>query len=337
MKIIGAFLFLFITVQSLYAQERLPIIDMHLHAMAADAQGPPPLAMCTPMQFPAWDPNRPYAETFMSTQKTPPCPDPVWSPETDEEVMSQTIEVMERLNIIGVLSGTEPDRIATWLAKAPDRFIPGLILQFNETGAVLPTDSLRSLHLEGRLAVLGEVTNQYAGITPNDDRMKPYWALAEELDIPVGIHVGAGPPGAIYLGFEGYRARHLSPLTMEEVLVRHPRLRVYLAHTGYPMLDDLLAVLYTHPQVYVDISVIVFLLPRPEFYRYLKTIVEAGFGKRVMFGSDQMVWPGVIERAVKVIEDAPFLKEEQKRDIFYNNAARFLRLSDEEIARHHEM
>ena len=43
----------------------------------------------------------------------------------------------------------------------------------------------------------------------------------------------------------------------------------------------------------------------------------------------------MIERAVAVIEEAPFLTEEQKRDILYNNAARFLRLSEEEIARHH--
>lgn len=56
-----------------------------------------------------------------------------------------------------------------------------------------------------------------------------------------------------------------------------------------------------------------------------------------MFGSDQMVWPGTIERAITVIEEAPFLSEEQKRDILYNNAAQFLRLSDKEIARHHGM
>ena len=47
-----------------------------------------------------------------------------------------------------------------------------------------------------------------------------------------------------------------------------------------------------------------------------------------------MVWPGVIERAVAVIEQAPFLTPRQKRDILYNNAARFLRLSEEQIARH---
>ncbi|HUU33124.1 MAG TPA: hypothetical protein VMW48_03615 [Vicinamibacterales bacterium] len=42
------------------AQGHLPVIDMHLHALAADSQGPPPVAMCTPMApFPVWDPARP--------------------------------------------------------------------------------------------------------------------------------------------------------------------------------------------------------------------------------------------------------------------------------------
>ena len=102
------------------------------------------------------------------------------------------------------------------------------------------------------------------------------------------------------------------------------------------MIDDLLAVMYAHPHVYVGIGVIVYTQPRPAFYRFLQRIVEAGYGKRVMFGSDQMVWPETIERSIRVIEEAPFLDDQQKRDILYNNAAKFLRLSDEEIARHHE-
>ena len=106
-------------------------------------------------------------------------------------------------------------------------------------------------------------------------------------------------------------------------------------HAGYPMLDDLLAVLYAHPQVYVDVGVIVWLLPRPEFYRYLRTVVNAGYLRRVMFGSDQMIWSGVIERSIAIIQEGTFLTSQQKRDIMYNNAARFLRLSEEEIQRHH--
>jgi hypothetical protein len=37
-----------------------------------------------------------------------------------------------------------------------------------------------------------------------------------------------------------------------------------------------------------------------------------------------MRWPEAIGWAVEAIEEAPFLSEEQKRDIFYHNAVRFL-------------
>jgi len=108
-------------------------------------------------------------------------------------------------------------------------------------------------------------------------------------------------------------------------------------HAGYPMLENLRALMFSHPQVYVDIGSIVYTEPRAAFYRFLQGIVEAGYGDRVMFGSDQMIWPGVIEPSILAIQEAPFLTSAQKRDILYNNAARFLRLSKAEIARHHSM
>ena len=317
------------------AQPREPIIDVHMHALAAAAQGPPPLGMCTPFpEYAPWDPATPYGASFLAKFKKPACADPVWSPVTDDELMKQTLAIAERANVIGVLSGPA-ERVAAWAKANPRRFIRGLIFQLGEKDTASP-DALRAMHARGELEVFGEVTNQYAGIAPDDPRMEPYWALAEELDMPVGIHIGTGPPGAVYLGASGYRARLHSALTIEDVLVRHPKLRVYIMHAGYPMLDDLLAVLYAHPQVYVDVGIIVYNQPRGAFYRYLQAIVDSGFATRVMFGSDQMVWPGTIERAIDVIEQAPLLSREQKRDIFYNNAARFLRLSKEDMARHRQ-
>jgi predicted TIM-barrel fold metal-dependent hydrolase len=50
-----------------------------------------------------------------------------------------------------------------------------------------------------------------------------------------------------------------------------------------------------------------------------------------------MVWPETIERSIQVIKDAPFLNEAQKRNILYNNAARFLRLDAATIAKHQSM
>jgi hypothetical protein len=173
------------------AQQRLPIIDMHLHASTADASGPPPLALCVPIPaFPTRDPARPWPDIWIEWQKNPPCADPVWSPPTDQALMEQTIAVLERRNIIGVLSGT-PGRVQQWRQAAPDRFIAGFGFQIGREQ--LSPDSLRRLYTDGRFAVLAEVTNQYVGIGPSDSVVEPYLAVAEELDIPVGIHIGTGP------------------------------------------------------------------------------------------------------------------------------------------------
>ena len=50
--------------------------------------------------------------------------------------------------------------------------------------------------------------------------------------------------------------------------------------------------------------------------------------RRIMFGSDEIVWPQTIK--VAIFEAAEFLTPEQKRDIFYNNAVRFLRLDEKQ-------
>ena len=309
-------------------QEHRPVIDMHLHALPADHQGPPPLAMCTPMHFPAWDPAEPYGATFMAMHKQPPCDDPVWSPMTDEELLARTLEVMERRNIVGMLSGT-PDRVAAWMQAAPGRFFPGLVFSPG-SGAPSP-DSLRVLHAAGRLAVLGEVINQYDGIAPDDERMEPYWALAEEFDLPVGIHMGPGPPGAAYeaspvpMKHPDFRMAHGDPMLLEEVLLRHKRLRLWVMHAGWPRRESMMALLYAHPHVYVDTGGLQSdrIVPRAGYYRYLQTLVDNGFGRRVMFASD---FPDQIETGIDAIAAADFLSAAQKADILCNNAARFLRL-----------
>ena len=106
-------------------------------------------------------------------------------------------------------------------------------------------------------------------------------------------------------------------------------------HAAWPMIDELLALLWTHPQVYVDVSGIATDLSNRAFHSYLQQIVDAGFCSRVLYGSDQMIWPELINKSIEAIEAAPFLSEKQKRDIFYNNAARFLKLSQAEINKHH--
>jgi uncharacterized protein len=342
MRILARFGFLLLVcapVASGHAQNRDPIIDMHLHARKADYAGPDPFPMCAPFTvMPRIDAGKPETMGF---NVTPPCENPIPAGKTDDQIIKETVEIMKRRNIIGMVSG-EPELMTKWRAAGGDRIIPGLDLRIaaNPGAAHVATRStanVRQLHARGVFKVLGEVMAEYEGVPANDPRLEPYWALAEQMDIPVGIHMGPGGPGDPYSGSPGYRARNSNPLLLEDVLVRHPKLRVYIMHAGYPFLEPLRALMFSHPQVYVDIASIVYTEPRPAFYRYLQGIVEAGYGDRILFGSDQMIWPGVIEPSIQAIEEAPFLTPSQKRDILYNNAARFLRLSKEEIARHHKM
>jgi predicted TIM-barrel fold metal-dependent hydrolase len=314
------------------AQDPLPVIDMHLHALPAAQNGPPPTAICAPpTEIPALDPAEPWAKYFMNLLKQPECETAIWGPATDKEVMEETIAILQKRNIYGVTSGTLIDE---YIQTGGERILPGL--QFSFFKKELTPEKVEELLSGGKFKVFGEVGIQYNGLSPSDTLFAPYAKIAEELDIPMGIHVGTGPPGAPYLpGIQNYRAKLHSPLVVEELLLRHPKLRIYLMHAGYPMIDDLLAVLWTHPQVYVDIGVICYAIPREAFHTYLERIVEAGFGKRIMFGSDQMNWPGTIEVGLEAVETAGFLSAAQKRDILYNNAARFLRFTPEQIARHH--
>jgi predicted TIM-barrel fold metal-dependent hydrolase len=239
------------------------------------------------------------------------------SPDTPEEYLRDNLALLEKLNIRAVTSGPK-DLVQQWHKAAPDRIIPALWFYRPDEVSL---DWIEEAYHQGHLAVLGEIMTQLVGIPPEDPTLEPIFSLAEKLDIPVGFHMGVGPPG-----FPKYRASLSNPLLLEEVLVRHPAMRFYVMHAAWPMLEEIIHVLCTYPQVYVDTGLIDWILPREGFYNYLRRIVQDGLGDRVMFGSDQMMWPQVIPRAIEAITSADFLSEDQKRDILYRNAARFLHL-----------
>lgn len=278
---------------------RLPIIDMHMHTGLPHEvpEGIP--AICRP------DPC--IGEGYAIT-------DPA-------QLFEKTLEQMERYNIVlGFLSGVDLQAVQKWSKEAPGRFIASpFILKAGNA----ELEKLKVEYESGNFKGMGEIGAQLNGIAPNDPLLEPYFQLAEDLDLPVLIHsAGIGP----YL--PDFRSNSGSPLLLEEVLVNHPDLRLFVENAGYPFRDEMIAMMYQYPQLYGDLSTISWVIPRSAFYDYLEAFIKAGLGKRLMFGSDQMVWPEKIGAAVEAIEKAPFLTEEQKRDIFYNNAARFLRIQD---------
>ena len=297
-----------------------PVIDVHVHAM--EDAGPLAMPMCpnTP-KFTASDPATKEAP-FGWTQEE--CT-PKLYPSAKGEYRKDMLAEMERLNVTAVVFG-DPDMVRKWKDAAPKRVISGTGFVKGMGAGRVPLQELRKQFTEGGFKVMGEIGLQYEGLSPSDPSVDPYFALAEQLDIPVAIHMGTGGSGRANVVMPNFRGSKGDPLLLEELLARHPKLRVQVMHAGYPMIDNMLTLLQANSHVYVDVAGLIWSYPLKEVNRYIERLVDAGFEDRVMFGTDQLVWPKLMAYSISIIQNAQYLTPEQKRDILYNNAARFLRL-----------
>jgi predicted TIM-barrel fold metal-dependent hydrolase len=286
-----------------YAQQTpgRKIIDMHLHARPFNYYGNPPAPNPVTRVKPTW--------------------------KNDAEVVQMTIDTLKKYGVVkAIISGTI-SRVADFKNADPGRFIPSL--DYPAIKEPLPdTSAFIKLYNEGKFLVFGELGLQYVGKTLTDPELAPYLAICERLGIPVGLHTGLSAPNTPYTCCPAFRTTLGNPQLIEEVLIKHPKLKIYLMHFGAPYQAETLAIMSIYPQVYADISVLNWIIPTASFYSYLQYMMDAGFGKRIMYGSDQMGWPDAIGLSIRTIENAPFLTESQKQDIFYNNARVFLNLKD---------
>jgi uncharacterized protein len=300
-------------------QKHLPIIDVHVHAMKVNPAFSNDMCPWFLKNMPGADPNGP-SPSFINTD----CAEPLKAAKTDQEMQDAVIGTLKRLNMTFIAYG-DPQILRKWQKAAPGRIIPGIGISSPKDMTVKAfQDSLSS----GFYKVMGEVAPQYQGLPINDMSLDEYFAVAEKLNIPVGIHMGTGGNGMANITSPKYRASLGNPFLLEDVLARHPKLKIWVMHAGYPMIDEIIALMGANAYVYVDLAGFIWSYPQEEIHDYLKRLVQAGFGKRIMYGTDLLVWPKLIETSVGLIDNANYLSFEQKRDIFFNNAVRFFRLDE---------
>lgn len=301
-----------------------PVIDVHVHSMLESFPGGGPMCPNTP-KFLASDPDTKEGMSGWSDQDQ--CT-PKLYPSAKGEYLQDVLAEMKRLNVTAVVFG-DPSSVQKWREAAPDRVIPGT--SFNDglkPGERVSIDELRKAFTNGGFKVMGEIGLQYEGLSPSDPSVDKYFALAEELDVPVAIHMGTGGSGRANVTMPKFRGSMGNPLLLEDLLARHPKLRVQVMHAGYPMIDNMLTLLQANSHVYVDVAGLIWSYPIKEVNRYIERLVDAGFEDRVMFGTDQMEWPKLMAYSISIIQNADYLTPQQKRDILYNNAARFYRLNN---------
>jgi uncharacterized protein len=159
----------------------------------------------------------------------------------------------------------EDERIALLRAFGVRRFSalsyphkPGMAAWLNEWAAGFAARTPDSLHCAtffaepaaadyvteavGGGARLFKAHLQVGGYDPRDPLLDPVWGLLAEAGVPVLAHCGSGPvPG-----------RYTGPGPISEVLARHPRLIVIVAHLGAPEYGEFLGLAKRYPGVHLD-------------------------------------------------------------------------------------
>ncbi|WP_354640090.1 amidohydrolase family protein [Kitasatospora camelliae] len=228
-----------------------------------------------------------------------------------------------RLREFGVLAFTamlyphKPD-MAVWLnswaadfaARTPDCLHTATF--YPEPGAAAYTEAAID-----RGARVFKAHLQVGAYDPRDAHLDRVWGLLAETGTPVVTHCGSGPaPG-----------KHTGPGPIGEVLARHPRLRLIVAHLGLPEYRDFLDLAERYPGVRLD-TTMVFTgfteatnpFPRAELPRLL------ALGDRVLLGSDFPNIPYPYLEALRSLERLE-LGEDWLRAVCHDNAARLFGLA----------
>lgn len=115
------------------------------------------------------------------------------------------------------------------------------------------------------------------GIPVNHRRLYPFYAKCAELDVPVVMQVGHSA--------ERMPSEMGRPILIDDIALDFPELNIVAAHTGWPWVEELIALAWKHRNVYIGTSA-----HHPKYWdpSLVKFAGSRGKGK-VMFGSDYPV------------------------------------------------
>ncbi len=157
---------------------------------------------------------------------------------------------------------------------------------------------------------------QVGGYDPRDPLLDEVWGLLAEAGIPVVTHCGDGPiPG-----------EHTGVGPIEDVLARHPRLRIVVAHAGMPRYADFLALADRFESVLLDTTMAFTdfaedLMPFPR--EHLPAFRALGMSGRVLLGSDFPSIPYAYEHQIDALARLDF-GDDWLREVLWNAPARVM-------------
>lgn len=161
----------------------------------------------------------------------------------------------------------------------------------------------------------------YEPFYPNDPKLGPAMAFAQEHGLPVMIHSGDTytPKGKL---------KFSHPLHIDEVAVDHPGVDFVICHIGNPWIRDTMEVLYKNANVYTDFSGLVLGDFEDRFESYMRKQVQEMllYGvqpEKCLYGTD---WPIASMESYLDFMDELKMPPRDRRLVMYENAIRLFRL-----------
>jgi len=146
------------------------------------------------------------------------------------------------------------------------------------------------------------------GIPFNDRKLYPLYGLCSSLNVPVSVQAGHSA--------EALPSWVGNPMSMDEVVMDFPGLKINLSHTGFPWIKEWIDLVWKHENVYGDISAYMPNSLDPELIKFM----TSGRGNRkVMWGSNGISLVSGKRQLMKME-----MKDKYRENILRNNALRFL-------------
>jgi uncharacterized protein len=163
--------------------------------------------------------------------------------------------------------------VAAYVGARPDRLVGYLSLDPTQPGW---RDELEHGHRDLGLRGI-KLMPMYAGFDPADPALDDLYAYAAAHGLPLLVHTGTTFVSKAPL-------KYALPVHLDEVAIRHPSLRMVLAHLGHPFEGECIAVVRKHRHVYADVSALHY---RPfQLWHSLRLVQDYGVWDKLLFGSD---------------------------------------------------
>ena len=255
------------------------------------------------------------------------------------------VEEMKANNIVIALAGGPQSAVDYYYEEYPENnnvfWYGAEYMTIGRRNYEETLSSVSDYAAEGKIKVIGELTGIYQGLPLDDTSYQRLYAIADTFSLPVFIHTGIVPI-QIYQYWPAYGFERSNPVFLKPMLDSFPNVNFNAAHFGvsnhgdYDFETDMLFMMTDYANLWVDIGAVAWYdaVGTSKTTNFIKKAISMELENKIMYASDEMVWPAAVTVSVEYIKNADFLTVEQKKKILYWNAAEYLKLTDEEVEAH---